>query len=481
MIEPKAVSKLAAHRMNDIAIVTRAQAFTSAAAKLANASTRLDTEAQHQSKYWGQLASLRSNGWPVSRMPNNTRALVVHYGMAESSPQYRNKGIAALRQDDIGDLTFAGQAESEKPKFLSITVHRKGAVTGRFDFRQARPVGRSKLDEDLFQAREALFQEELFTEASKEARLLANMGVKTRSSSIEIQISDECSMALSYAKAPFERQEESQIDGELADFVGNGLRLMLVAEHQHKYLQRAEHKSPPMSPTPRVATEYALLRPIVSLLRHQCETAPLFETLRKYEKSLQQAGLALSFGHSSKNDSRESGWALQALRRAVMSQVIIALPTKQSISIKVETHLAAPRFGTQFNSMQYHSPCGTSFCAETSSHKNVVQFLGDVLSRDICTLILGSEECSNHWQLHSKYPPQLVLAHGNEKDRSTTLAVTCFNGRIAISYGNEQDSSKEYAKWDGQEVGTNGKDVQRGQTEKGLLEVVRLWSAKLVA
>ncbi|KAK5943431.1 IMP 5'-nucleotidase [Knufia obscura] len=326
LIESKAVSKPASRRMNDIATVTQAEAFTSAAVQLSRASGRLVTEAQHQSKYWEQLASLRSNGWPVSRVPNDAKALVVHYGSADSGPQYRNRGVAALRQDENGDLTFSGQAESQKPKTLVVTVHRRGKLTGRFALKKEKSSRRSKLEDDLLQAREALFQEELFNEASKEARILANMGVKTRSSSIEIAVSDECSVAVSYARQPLEVPEVSQADDKLAHFVGNGLRLMLVVEHQQRHLQRAEHKPLPMSQNPRPAPEYALLRPITSLLRHHCDIAPLFETLEDYKASFRLAGLHLSVEHQSSDGTESASPALQLLRRVVTSQGLLAVP-----------------------------------------------------------------------------------------------------------------------------------------------------------
>jgi len=479
LIEPKAVSKIRVRRMNDIAVVTRAQAFTSAAAKLASASDRLDTEAQHQSKYWEQLASLRSNGWLVSRVPNDTKALVVHFGSAEAAPQYRNRAVAALRQDENGDLTLPGQIQVRRPKILSVTIHRRGRVTGRSILERENTSARTHLEDKLVQAQEALFQEELFNEASKEARLLANMGVKARSSSIEFSVSDQCSVAVSYAKQPLERPPESQVDDELAEFVGNGLRLMLVAEHQQRHLQRAEHKPPPMSQNPRSAAEYALLRPVISLLRHHSEISPLLGTVENYKASLQLAGLHLSVEHQSSAHTGLPPFAVQALRRVVVSQTIIALPSQESVSIKVETHLAAPWFGTQFSSMQYSGPCGSSSCAGTSSSKDAVRFLEDVLCRDICTLILRSQEGPDRLRLKSDNPPELLLADGN--DALATLAVTCSGARVAISCKGLKGSSKEVAQWNKRGFRITDEDGQLEGTEQGLLEIVRSWVGKLTA
>lgn len=470
LIESKAVSKPASRRMNDIATVTQAEAFTSAAVQLSRASGRLVTEAQHQSKYWEQLASLRSNGWPVSRVPNDAKALVVHYGSADSGPQYRNRGVAALRQDENGDLTFSGQAESQKPETLVVTVHRRGKLTGRFALKKEKSSRRSKLEDDLLQAREALFQEELFNEASKEARILANMGVKTRSSSIEIAVSDECSVAVSYARQPLEVPEVSQADDKLAHFVGNGLRLMLVVEHQQRHLQRAEHKPLPMSQNPRPAPEYALLRPITSLLRHHCDIAPLFETLEDYKASFRLAGLHLSVEHQSSDGTESASPALQLLRRVVTSQVSITLPSEDSLSIRVETHLGAPRFGTHFSSTRYDSECGSSSCAETSSCNDVVRFLGDVLCRDICTLVLRLPGGSGQWQLNNKYPLELLLADGSTS--LATLRVACADGRISTSCVDLKKSSKQRVQWNTQEIKVTVNNERQEQANLKLLDIV---------
>ena len=466
-------------RVNDIASVTRAQSFTSAAATLASASDHLKTEAQHQTKYWEQLASLRSSSWPVSRMPNDTKALVVHYGSAESGPQYRNRGVAALLQDENGDLTFPGRAQSQKPNILSVTVHRHGRITGRFAIKEVKPATSSKLEDDLLQAREALFQEELFNEASKEARLLSNMGVKTRSSSIEVLVSGQCSVAVSYTKQTFEQTQESQADNEFAKFVGSALRLMLSAEHQQKHAQRAEHKPPPISQNPQPAPEYAVLRPVISLLRHHSEVVPLLEILEDYKKSLQLARLQLSIEHQPERGSESRLSPLQELRRVVSSRTLISLPSEESLSIKVETHLAAPRFGTQFSFMQHSGQCGSSSCAETSSYKHVVRFLEDVICRDICTLIMRSGEGHSHWQLNNKYPPELVLKDGDQSLAS--LAVTCSDGRVAISCVNLNKPSKESAEWNKQEARMTGKDGQQKQTDQGLLDIVESLTTELLA
>lgn len=465
--------------MNDIGVVTRAQAFTSAAAKLASASDRLDTEAQHQSKYWEQLASLRSNGWQVSRVPNDTKALVVHFGSAESAPHYRNRGIAALRQDEHGDLILPGQIQVQRPKTLSVTIHRKGRVTGQSILGKEQSTTRSHLEDELVRVQEALFQEELFNEASKEARLLANMGVRARSSSIEFSISDDCSAVVSYTKQRLERQEASQVDDELAEFVSNGLRLMLVAEHQQKHMQRAEHKPPPVSQNSRSTSEYSLLRPVISLLRHHNEIVPLLGLLERYRTSLQLAGINLSVEHQSGPGPGKTPFEVRELRRVVVSQITVVLPSQESVSIKAETHLAAPWFGTLFNSMQYNSQCGSSSCSETSSHKDAIRFLEDVLCRDICTSILRSQEGPSRLQLKSDNPPELLLSDGN--DALATLAVSCSGGRVAMSCKRLKEPSKTLVQWNKRDFRITSDHGPQEQIEKGLLNIVHSWIAKLTA
>ena len=473
----KPLKKATVQKLQDVSVVARTQAFQRSTEQLLEASDRLKAETQKQAQYWEQMATLRSNGWPISRLPSNSRALVVHFSSIESSPQYRNKGVAILSQDEKGDLVLPGQSTANVRKVVLVTVHRNGVATGRYVPSYTRDEQKAtwQIEKDLYRIRESLFQEELFLEASKEARLIANMGVRTRSSSIEIEISPDLIVEISHGTKQAARAASLQIDDALAKFVGCGLRVMLVAEHQQKHLQRTHHQPQPITPTPRPLAEYVLLRPLISQLRHQVALSPLLRIINTYQLSLHSAGMSFAFEHE-EQQKVDDQLSLQGLRNVVSSKINLSLPSGEGVSIRVETHLAPPIYGTQFFEVAHKNECGVSKCPRTSRIEDVTNFLGDVLARDVGCTILLIKQNEVKWEFDVHHP--LVLQYVQDQKCLAKLAISCNEGGIVVGF--KSDQSIERARWSPQGMsGSQGAGAEDTASSSKLLDLVRSWTLQL--
>ena len=433
VVQPRSQSKKEANlRLNDISNVTRAKAFQAASYALTTASTRLEKESQRQARYWEQMATLRKNGWSVSRLPNDDRALVVHFVCAESGSQYKSKGIATLRQQENGNLTLPDQSNIQRQKTLSVTVRRNGVASGFYSYIPENDPSRIDIETELFRSRETLFQEELFNEASREARLIASMGVKTRQSCIEIELSPEFFLDLRYDNKSSKPTSTESSDERLASFFGDGLRLMLTAEHRHKLDLRTRSAPVPMTQQYRSPPEYAIIRPLLAQLRHQVIATQLLDTLSHYQSSLNTAGLVLSFDHMQDTDTEKDSKRLEQLRRPVISVIQMILPSKTVLSLKMQTHLAAPFFGTHILQTTYTNKCGTVSCPESTVIADVQNFLDDVIAQEVAFVGLGLEQTDTKWQLESQFPPKFrSLGNGTQL---TTCQITCSRGIVNISF-----------------------------------------------
>lgn len=72
--------------LKDIKSVSRGwrlQNFSSAANKLLNAGSRLETEINSETKYWNEVLAVKEKGWKVCRLPREGQALAVQYGFLE--------------------------------------------------------------------------------------------------------------------------------------------------------------------------------------------------------------------------------------------------------------------------------------------------------------------------------------------------------------------------------------------------------------
>lgn len=422
-------------RHNEISTVTRAQAFQTAAKNLAAASKRLEDESKRQAQYWEQMAVLRTNGWPLSRLPSNDRALVLHFACGESGPQYQSKGVAMLRQEDSGNLILPGQVDIRQQKVLSVTVRRKGVVTGRSVCKPQSEAMRLQVEADLTRAKESLFQEELFNETAREARLVANMGVKTRSSHVEIELPSDCVVDIGYEVDSFDSIQEQGGDQCLAEYFATGLRMMLIAEYEHKYSLRSKYPPQPLTSAPRPPAEYAILRPLLTQIRHEATISPIFKRLDSYRTALARAGLSFSYEQiETANSQIQDADALQALRRLVSSTVLLKLPTEHNVSIRVETYLGSPLFGTSFLSTTYTNVCGNISFAQTSSTEDVISFVEDVLAQESATVVLELSEPSSNWLCKSQFPLEFEFETAESEGKHGHVKILCSEGGVSISY-----------------------------------------------
>lgn len=449
-------NKAAIRRADEISLAARTETFTSAAERLKDASTRLKIEADKQAGFWAELAEIRSKGWQVSRAPTNSKAFVVHIGSHESNPQYTSKGTVVLRQDDDGSLTFDGAESSDKRKILAIHIIRGGNVTGQCLLRKQFETS-TAIEAKLVQARESLFQEELFTEACKEARGMANMGVIVRNGVIEARISDECTIQIQHMRMPTPSVENVQQDNHLAEFLCAQLRLMLVAEHQQKNIQRTTYKPLPISSQPRPTPDYALLRPIISQLRHQIVVSPVLQSLRGIQASLKHAGLDMHFQHDLATEDQNSDAKLSDLRRTVTSNIKITLPSGKNFKIVAETLLAAPRFGTQWCPTRVTNDiCGDTIFPQTGSSDDIQHSIDDVLARDISSLIMKQPSGANTWQVTSMFPIELVLSTNGKP--LVAISVSCRSEKLGLCILISATKLKKLVEWD--------KDGAREQGDK---------------
>lgn len=438
-IEPKVLSSQAERRAADISVAATTEAFANAAHRLQAASDRLKQESDRQAKYWAELARLRAQNWPVSRLPTNSKAIVVHYGSLESKPEYRARGLASLRQNQDGSLSC--QSESATHRSVIVRVHRNGAVTGQHstakDF-DAFP----KLEADLMRAREALFQDELFTEASKEARTVSNMGFVCRNHSIRAKVSDGLHIEVLYAVNSSDHITQPQQDDDLAQFVADQLRIMLIAEHKHKHAQRALHQPAPISQKQRSPPEYVLLRSIIAQLRHKVAIVPVLEMLDEYRKCCDKTGLTFEIDHDTSSNDDRGDAALTDLRLPVRSKINIRLPSGSRLDLTAETLLAPPRFGTQWLATVFNAhSCGTTTFPPTNDQSVLRSSFEDALGRDLCQMICSKPLKGVTIAFYKDHPIELVV---KQEDRNiAAIRVTCRNARIGVSVVDLKDNSKE--------------------------------------
>ena len=437
VVKTRPPSASAKNRQNLVRDGWKMEGFASAALKISTAASRLREEAETESKYWEQISRLKAAGWAVSRLPRDNRLMCVHFGFTEAAPGFRNRGYAVLRQGEAGNLFLDRGGVSAKRSVLQVTVHQNGHSISQSSVPELELKRDAGIEDQIIQARNLLFEEELFFEIGREARGLASQGVTMVANSVKLDIGSDVLVLIRLISLETQAYESEIVHSgvssyNLAEAVAIALRILLVYAHRQNYERRC--KGPlPMTLNTKHGPEYALLRPVMCHLQHSSHVRSLETILVSIMRPLSNAGLEvkcqihklsqLDFSRMTLDPALSSDSLANALLEPLVTKFTIMIPTRRSLELIVRTHLAAPTFGTEFeiNSLKYGGHILKPPHLETESA--VSEFLCNTIMVDIVVFIADmdiqsqnsiSEEKgheSKGWNISDFYGCQLSLVN----------------------------------------------------------------------
>ncbi|CRG88640.1 Mediator of RNA polymerase II transcription subunit 17 [Talaromyces islandicus] len=273
------------------------ESYSSAANKLLKAGSRLENEVSAETKYWDQVLSIKEKGWKVCRLPRERQALGVQYGFLEATPVFRDRGLASLRRADDGTLILDKGLVPSRPKAVRVRVRREGKITGSSGLSQfvAAAAVDDSIEKTILQARDTLFEEELFHELNREARSLASSGVIAHRNLIEFVYDEGQQIILDLVDLDDMPSETETIEpdpqcGAIAEATAHALRILLSYAHRQN-LRRRSQFPPPLTNHKRPTPQYQLLRPILAYLQHNSHLRSLQVFMDDTYKVLKSAGL----------------------------------------------------------------------------------------------------------------------------------------------------------------------------------------------
>ena len=350
VVQPRETPEAKAKRFMMNSRGWRSKSFGTISQNLATASNRLHSEAERESRYWEEVATLRARGIAISRYPRESHAVAVHFGSTSSGPQFQQRGIALLRQDADSEVYIDQGPAAKRENRLQVEIFRGACRTGLY-ISSLGAKDNTDITLTILEARDALTVDELLQEISREARITTNQGVSIRDQSISFCVEDEYEVAVTVKPAARE-SNPVLADDPLAEHICLSLRSLLQEDHQQNYSRRI-HTPPAMVSKPSQAPEYAILRPLIASLRHY---ALIHELCAKISERLldpvRRAGLDIDWRDSS-SDSEESEETkdvnhIVSPDRISRSTFTCVLPTQRKVRIVVTSHLGSPTYGTRY-------------------------------------------------------------------------------------------------------------------------------------
>lgn len=381
-----AAPQITSTNTHDVSLVSRGwklQSYHNSARKMLQSSKSLETEVAQEKTFWEEILEIKKRGWKITRLPRARHVLAVQLGFMESAPTFRERGLVALRRGADGRIVLDQGAASTRPCAVKVSVYKDDVLLGSSKI--DRPTSLSQSSESIvdkiIRARNSLFEEELFYELQREARVLAHYGVRAATSAIHFDMDDGTSYQIEHLDLLSEANngpaEENDADTEmtnstsdsqslLANAIATSLRLLLLHAHSQNLARRSAIPAP-ITPSKHKTEEYQLLRPILAHLQHSHICSNLHTLFSNTVKIFQAAKLSADFSSSrltSMDDARSptthattpntppqskspSTALINSLLPPLESSLTLHLPDTSTISLRIRTALAEPSLGTE--------------------------------------------------------------------------------------------------------------------------------------
>lgn len=96
VVNPPPKSEAAKIDINTVSRGWRLQSFNAAADKLLKSAARLEQEVESETRYWGEVLTVKDKGWKVCRLPGERQALGVQYGFLEGKPPFMCAALVSV-------------------------------------------------------------------------------------------------------------------------------------------------------------------------------------------------------------------------------------------------------------------------------------------------------------------------------------------------------------------------------------------------
>lgn len=495
VVQVPQVSAVERHNEDMTVIGWRMQSLHGTVDSLLNSATRLEQEMEREARYWEQVLAVKEKGWSLHRLPREKHTLGVRYGFAEGMRQrhlssdqtsltralaysdLRDRGLAALRRDEDGNLSLDRGIRSKGDRRLRVRILHQGQPISSNIGDRVNGAQEVSVQREILKARDSLFDEELHHELDREARNLVNQGVRCADSTILLPY--ETGKQIEITLEPLEDESFVEASGSdpVADAIAVTLRILL--SHAHRQNLQTRSKIPlPLREHKPARPIYALLRPILEYLQHKSYLESMQTSMEGFGRTLAAAGFDMSIKRTRSLERRETmAFAIAPSQKSTVDDIIKTLtlpldttmmlsfqPEPTAVEIRANTAFQPPHFGTNFQVIIQDPipdtplsalPSQTQFTTLTTLENHIIDCLGLIIIQRLVSVF-------PKWRTISAYDKSIVWSDPKTRDNET-VSVQLGKGQLRLRYlrGGKQKASTSWI-WYGD---------RSGSMEQGLIEV----------
>jgi len=486
IVQAPQVSELEKHNDEMVGIGSRMKSLNGTADSLLKSASRLEEEMGRETTYWEQVLAVKEKGWSLHRMPREKHTLAVRYGFAECTlrfrgeigtlltiytahSDFRERGLAALRRDEDGNLNLDRGFRSKGDRKLRVRILEQGKLIAS----NIGPAGFTTQDQsvekEILNARNSIFDEELHHELDREARNLVNQGVRCIDGSILLPYENKKQIEISLVP-----QDEAYDDFESSDPSPEAITIAFRILLSHAHRQNLHNRSkmpPPLRENKAPRPIYALIKPVLEYLQHQSHVKSTQALLDKIIRTSTAAGVVTSMQQPAslpdlrlllQNRIQTDNSVVDDLLRGLTSPLhttwTLVFPNEPTtITIEIQTAIHPPHFGPTF-----HVSISGSALEQTISTlpqpeqtTTTTTFHSQIL--DVVTVALQQTVHSNlsEWQIASVHGHTMVRKRSDDRSKDT-VALRLGSERLDLFWRAGADDERGRWSWYGDEADGEG-------------------------
>ena len=412
---------------------------------------------------------------------------VIELICATASREFRDRGLAALRRTEGGKVNLDLGIGTSVSRTLRVQVQKNAEILSTSRVRKARFDNDESIESSILQARNDIFDEELFHELHREARSLTNRGVRCVGDMIILPMEDEKQIAIELVNIGGiepEDQEKRSPGFDLAEVIAIASRILLTHAHRES-LNRRSQPPPPLTERRAQRPLYPILRPILVHLQYRSALTDLEYFLSRLGTVLAKAKLSWTWDNSSSAQDTMKTLSptlqpnqpfveglIKSLHTPLQGSIALSLPSTSSrLTIQTRTHAMGTEYKVDVSASNANSPLSIiSQESHFSSISNVEDHIRHLLSLDLVSLIETSPDSGN-WIIASPHTGQLRIDRVSD-GRGHILELSMDGEALKLQWNGMYQLSDEVES----EAACVWRNDDIGKESKGLLEMAKTFA-----
>ncbi|KAI0018832.1 subunit 17 of mediator complex-domain-containing protein [Xylariomycetidae sp. FL0641] len=257
-----------------------------------SAAERLEKEIDLETKYWAEVLSVSEEGWAVCRLPQEPQTLGVRFGFSESAPEFRDNSLAPMRRADDGSVVLGIGQSGATSQRVRLTTKKNGVVIDQSPL-PGRLPDNAPLKDRVLEARNNIFDQELWYELNREARILLSSDVYYNGSAIVWKQNEHTELIFTLEDLGEPDSSGMDLSRCSCSCVASYcyVQFLLFQAHRHNYFRRtsvSNLKGPPSN------QPYNIIRALIGRLAYVEDIDTLDGFLEDLVLTLRRAGNSIA-------------------------------------------------------------------------------------------------------------------------------------------------------------------------------------------